>query len=103
MAALIEDRLARFDKGSFLADRDMVDLTAFRLQVIGEAVRKLSAETKSAFPAIPWDTIVAMRNFIAHDYEGIEIERIWQVAAEYLGSLVLACREALGTDGLIDL
>lgn len=43
MIAMINLRLENLDKAAFLASRDEIDLTAFRLQVIGEAVRKLSA------------------------------------------------------------
>ena len=103
MIALIDQRLDNFVRVGFLADRNEIDLTAFRLQVIGEAVRKLSSGVKDAHPHIAWASIVAMRNFIAHDYEGIEIERIWRVATDYLSPLSEVCRMELGKEGMRDL
>lgn len=103
MIAMIEHRLNGLDKRAFLTNRDEIDLTAFRLQVIGEAVRKLSAAIKDRHPDIAWTRIVAMRNFIAHDYEGIDIERVWSVATSDLEPLAHICRGELGSEGLVDL
>jgi uncharacterized protein with HEPN domain len=103
MIAMIEHRLQGLDKKAFLASRDEIDLTAFRLQVIGEAVRKLSNPLKDRHPDAEWGRIVAMRNFIAHDYEGIEIERVWRVATTNLARLAKICRDELGIEGLVDL
>lgn len=103
MVALIEGRLMTFDKATFLADRNEIDLTSFRLQVIGEAVRKVSDAIKERYPKVAWQQIVAMRNFIAHDYEGIDIERVWSVATNNLRELESVCRAELGAEGLVDL
>ena len=103
MIAMIEIRLKDLDKAAFLASRDEIDLTAFRLQVIGEAARKVSASLKERHPEAQWSRIVAMRNFIAHDYEGIEIERVWSVATLNLDLLAQICRCELGPEGLADL
>jgi uncharacterized protein with HEPN domain len=103
MVGLIDERLIEFDRVKFLADRNEIDLTAFRLQVIGEAVRKISDGIKEPHPEIPWKSIVAMRNFIAHDYEGIAIERVWDVASNHLAALTEVCRTALGPSGLDNL
>ena len=103
MISMIDLRLGDLEKESFLASRDEIDLTAFRLQVIGEAVKKISQSLKYRHPDVEWSQIVAMRNFIAHDYEGIEIERVWSVATTNLAQLGQVCRDELGGEGLIDL
>ncbi len=103
MIAMIEVRLSGLDLPAFNANRDEIDLTAFRLQVIGEAVRKLSSPLKARYPDVEWSRIVAMRNFIAHDYEGIEIARVWRVATTNLERLKQICRSELGDEGLVDL
>jgi uncharacterized protein with HEPN domain len=103
MIADIERRLEGFDEERFLADRDERDLTCFRLQVLGEAAGKVSDRVKLQYTGIEWRKIVAMRNVIAHDYEGLSDKVIWQVARRDLTDLARICRDELGSVGLADL
>jgi uncharacterized protein with HEPN domain len=41
-------------------------------EILGEAVRQLPDALKSANPDIPWATMAAVRNRIAHGYFGID-------------------------------
>jgi uncharacterized protein with HEPN domain len=47
------------------------------LQIIGEAARKLSDDSRAAHPEIPWPQIIAMRNILVHDYFGVDINEVW--------------------------
>ena len=38
------------------------------LQVMGEAVKKVSRETRAEHPEIPWKDISGMRDRVVHDY-----------------------------------
>ena len=49
------------------------------IEIIGEAARRISPALQEAHPEVPWEQIVAMRNVIAHDYFGIDVERVWNV------------------------
>jgi uncharacterized protein with HEPN domain len=49
------------------------------LLVIGEESKKIDAELKNEFQEIPWRNIAGMRNYLAHDYKGIDHERVWEV------------------------
>ena len=55
--------------------------------VIGEESKKLETGLKDEFTTIPWRTIAAMRNFLAHDYRGIDHERVWEVLRDSLPEL----------------
>ena len=37
---------------------------------------------------IPWRAIVGMRNFIVHEYEGIDYSRVWETVTESLPAIV---------------
>ncbi|MGF1603277.1 MAG: DUF86 domain-containing protein [Thermosynechococcaceae cyanobacterium] len=50
------------------------------LQIIGEASRSLSTQTRALAPDIPWKQIIGMRNTIAHTYFNIDLEIIWSTA-----------------------
>lgn len=47
------------------------------IEIIGEAARRISVEFRGAHPEVSWAEIVAMRNVLAHDYFGIDVERVW--------------------------
>ncbi len=57
------------------------------LLVIGEESKKMDAELKKEFSAIAWSNIAGMRNYLAHDYRGIDHERVWAVIHDYLPEL----------------
>lgn len=47
------------------------------LEIIGATAGRLSPELRTAHPEVPWPALVAMRNVLAHDYFGIDVERAW--------------------------
>lgn len=52
------------------------------LEIIAEAVKRLREEFRAAHPEIPWQKIVAQRNIIAHEYDKVQVEKIWLVATK---------------------
>ena len=97
--AHIERRLSRIDEATFHADRDEIDLAAYRFQMIGEGVRRLSASLKSRHPDILSAGIIGMRNIIAHDYEGIASSIMWNAARDDFPALSKACQDELAQMG----
>lgn len=57
------------------------------LQIIGEAVSRLSGSLKEKHPEVPWREIVAMRNILVHDYFGVDAGRVWNVVEQDLPDL----------------
>ena len=47
------------------------------LQVIGEAARSLSADTRSQNPEVQWSKIIGMRNVLTHNYFEIDLDIVW--------------------------
>lgn len=97
--ARIERRLTGLSEADFHADRDEIDLTAYRFQMMGEAARRLSESLKARNPNINWSGIIGMRNVIAHDYEGIASTVMWNAARDELGPLANICRDELAAMG----
>jgi uncharacterized protein with HEPN domain len=62
--------------------------TERRIEIIGEAARRISPELKEANPEIPWRLIVDQRNVLIHAYDEIEIERIWALAQQDIPRLL---------------
>ncbi len=63
---------------------------------MGEAVKKLSAETRGAHPDIPWKDIAGMRDRVVHDYFGVSLDVVWDVVVNHIPPLPDKLRRALG-------
>lgn len=59
-----------------------------RIEVIGEAARRVSSTCKQAHPEIPWRAIIAQRHVLAHEYGEIIHERIWKLANVHVPELI---------------
>jgi len=62
---------------------------------IGEQATHFTDEFKDAHHNIPWAAIKAMRNIIAHTYNGINIDRTWFVIEDKISELKNFCLEVL--------
>jgi uncharacterized protein with HEPN domain len=67
------------------------------LLIIGETARRLLESTKAAAPEIPWPAVVSLRNRIAHGYETVDHQLVWQILQEDLPALGSAVDRLLVT------
>ena len=58
-----------------------------QLEIIGEAANHLSEALKELSLETEWRKIVAFRNFVAHEYFGIDLELLWDVVTQKLPPL----------------
>ena len=99
--AQILERIVRIEgfalsgKKSFLADPMIQDAVIRNLEVIGEASRRVGAEYQAAHPEIPWREMAGLRNILIHDYESVNLEKIWQVVEKELPSVKGALEKIL--------
>jgi uncharacterized protein with HEPN domain len=68
-----------------------------RIEIIGEAARRISEETQAAYPAIPWSDLISMRNIMIHEYDDIDIGIVWESVRNDLPLLVNSLENILGT------
>ena len=66
-------------KDVFEKDELVQTWVVHHLQIIGEAVHRLSTDLKVKHPEVPWTKIVGMRHVLVHDYFGIDLVRVWAV------------------------
>ncbi|MFP4291924.1 MAG: DUF86 domain-containing protein [Cyclobacteriaceae bacterium] len=50
-----------------------------RIQIIGEAVKKISDKTRKVHSDVPWREIAGMRDIVVHDYGGVTLPLIYRV------------------------
>jgi uncharacterized protein with HEPN domain len=80
----------------FRTDLRTQDAIIRNLQVMGEAAKKVSAETRKAHPDIPWKDIAGMRDRVVHDYFGVSLDIVWDVVAHHVPPLLERMRSSLG-------
>jgi uncharacterized protein with HEPN domain len=82
----------------FTSDENLRLATERRIEIIGEAARRVSAELKDAHPEIPWRLIVDQRNVLIHSYDEVEEERIWGLAEQDIPRLIEQLEELITTE-----
>lgn len=75
----IEDYTNGIIEEQLKEDRLRLHATIYNVQIIGEAVYKLTTEFKHKHPDTPWDVIEKMRHILVHDYFRINFEVLWDV------------------------
>ena len=82
------ERVRAIERGDFDRDEDLRLALAHRIQIIGEAARRVSAEAQRELSAIPWAEIIGMRHKVIHDYLSVDFDIVWQVVARDLPALI---------------
>lgn len=87
---------------AFLADRMRQDAIIRKLEIIGEAVKRLSEEIRVRRPEIPWKQIAGMRDRLTHAYFGVDLSLVWRVVDRDLHALETAVTALIETSGTSD-
>ena len=95
LIALVQSDLEHVSDETFMADRNLSDLTAYRLTTVGEYTRRLSEQLKQRHPEIAWHSIYRMRNIVAHHYHKVNKPLVWDIAWNSLDALAIVCRQEL--------
>lgn len=98
---------AAFQAASFVEGRQHSDIETDpqlrfallrALEVLGEAASRVTAETRTAHPGIPWRRIINTRNRLIHAYFDIDLGIVWTTATQSVPELIPILREVLGPD-----
>ena len=71
-------------KEGFFQDEMVQDAVIRNLEVIGEAVSKLSESKKTENDRVPWRQISGMRNRLIHGYMTTNLEIVWNTVEKLL-------------------
>ncbi|MFM7259471.1 MAG: DUF86 domain-containing protein [bacterium] len=89
--AQIDDLLAKAARSSLvdlLENRDLQAIFERRFEVLGEALRRLERSDPLVFARVAGGAqAIALRNFIAHGYDGVDHRVLWDTVAEDLPAM----------------
>jgi uncharacterized protein with HEPN domain len=69
----IEEYLQGIDEGTFSQRPLIQDGVIRQLEIIGEAVKRISSELRERYSHIPWQDIAGTRDKLIHHYFGVDI------------------------------
>jgi uncharacterized protein with HEPN domain len=71
----------------FFSDTKTQDAVVRNLEIIGEAVKRVSPGCRDENRDIPWKQIAGMRDRLIHDYFGVDMKLVWAVIGKELRPL----------------
>jgi uncharacterized protein with HEPN domain len=94
------EKVLRFTKGmtykDFVHDDLHFDAVLRNLEIIGEAVKNISEETRQKNPNVKWRKIAGFRDIVAHEYFGIDDETVWDIVENEIPALLEIVKIMLG-------
>lgn len=83
----IESFIDGMDFDAFCEDRKTYSATIREFTVIGEAIGKIIDVLEAKYPEYPWRALKDFRNFIVHEYFGVNPKIIYDAATLELAEL----------------
>jgi uncharacterized protein with HEPN domain len=94
----------RDGRDAFFADTRTQDAVIRNLEIIGQAARDLGvAKLAAAEPGLPWHNIAGLRNVLAHQYLGVDLNMVWTIIERELPRLRVSVEALLARGGTLGL
>lgn len=84
-----------FNLEQFLENRQVKDAVTRNVEIIGEAVKRLSEEILKNYPDVPWQKIARTRDMLIHHYFDIDDQQLWKIIEDDLPKLKVSIEEIL--------
>ena len=79
-ARLIIEFQQGIDKATLATDIKTQSAMLYHFLILGEAVKRISPEFRLQHPEIPWSSIAGMRDKLIHNYDEINLGRVWDTS-----------------------
>jgi uncharacterized protein with HEPN domain len=83
----IEEYTKNMTLAEFTKNQLIIDAVVRNFEILGEASKHIPLSVQKSYPHIPWKQMVEMRNFLIHEYTGVDISTVWQTARNHLPTL----------------
>ena len=91
-------KIERYTKGGekeFHSDTMLQDAVVRNFEVIGEAAKRVPEAYRKAHSQVPWRLMAGFRDVLIHAYEGIDLNRVWQIVRHDLPAVKDAIEKIL--------
>jgi uncharacterized protein with HEPN domain len=83
----VEIFIAGMSYDNFFRDKKTINAVIRSLEVMGEAAKRVPEDIRAKYPEIPWKRMAGMRDKLIHEYAGVDLETVWDVAKEELPAI----------------
>lgn len=81
-------RIEKYAKGATLKklkkDTLVLDAIVRNLEIIGEAAKNIPNRIREKHPEVEWKKVAGLRDILAHEYFGIDLEVVWDIVKNKL-------------------
>jgi len=86
----------------YQSNEDLRHAVERKLEIMGEAARRISDGLRAKHPQIPWQAIIGQRNVLIHGYDQVDDARVWRLAETHIASLIPMLETVLRELGVAD-
>jgi uncharacterized protein with HEPN domain len=93
------EKIQEYSKGlnyeKFISSSIVIEACVFNLLQIGELISSIDKVFIEDNEQIPWKSIRGLRHKLVHDYEGVNLELVWDIITNDLPDLQFSLKELL--------
>ncbi len=64
------------------------DAVERKIEIIGEAARRITKAFRDQHAQVPWRVIMATRHILAHDYDEVDNDIVWRIVTDHIPLLI---------------
>ena len=64
---------------AFVRSRMIQDAVLRNFEVMGEPTKRVSLSLRNSYPDVRWKDVAGLRDVLIHDYEGVDLDEVWNI------------------------